>query len=134
MKATTRLLVVICFSQKKCEDFFDTFLPSPSTVSIMLIAAVSLESNLDLFHFDTEQTFLLSQLDADVHIQIPYGCGDLSEKVVLVNASVYGLKQAARSWFELLIATLTSNGFEQCRSDSCVFRLLDSNSGKIKLI
>ena len=67
-------------------------------------------------------------------MEMPKGCGNLSGKVVQLNKSLYGLKQAARSWFDLLITTLTSNGFEQCKSDPCVLRLLDRKTRKIKMI
>ena len=35
-----------------------------------------------------------------------HACGDLSGKVVGLNRSVYGLKQASRSWHEHLITRL----------------------------
>lgn len=46
---------------------------------------------------------------------------------------LHGLRQEARSWFEVLVATLTYNGFKQCKSDSSVPRLRNSKTGEIKL-
>lgn len=46
--------------------------------------------------------------------------------VVLLNASLYGLNQAARVSFNLIVATHTSSGFEQCKSDPCALHLLES--------
>ena len=67
-------------------------------------------------------------------MQMPQGCSDLSGKIVLLNKSLYGLKQATRSWFDLLVSTLKSIGFEQCKSEPCVLRLFDSKSKKVRMI
>ena len=109
MKAKARL-VARGFSQKEGIDYFETFAPTPSAVSIRLIAATSVENDLHLFHLDAEQAFVQSKLDTDVYMRMPRGCGDLSGKVVILNKSLYELKQAARTWHELLITTLKKNG------------------------
>ena len=132
VKAKARL-VAKGFSQREGVDYLETFAPTPIASSMRLVVAVSLEHDLDLFHFDIEQAFVQSKLDTDFYMQMPQRCGDLSGKVVLLNKSLYGLKQAARSWFDLLVSTLKSNGFEQCKSEPCVLRLLDSNS-KVRMI
>ena len=41
-----------------------------------------------------------------------------------LNKSIYGLKQASRSWHAHLTECLKSLGFEQCLADVCVFRLI----------
>ena len=47
-------------------------------------------------HFDVEEAFVQSKLDEDVFLRLPRGYGRLSGKVVRLNKSLYGLKQA--SW------------------------------------
>ena len=121
-------------SQIQGVDYFDTFAPTPSTSSIRLLVCVALERDLDLYHFDAEQAFVQSELDADVYMRMPRGCGDMSGKTVLLNKSLYGLKQAARSWHSLLVATLRSIGFEQHPSEPCVLRLLDPKSKTVKIM
>ena len=37
---------------------------------------------------------------------------------------MYGLKQAARQFYKLLVPRLVEIGFEQCLSDLCVIRLM----------
>ena len=57
-------------------------------------------------------------------MRLPSGCGFMSGKVVRLNKSLYGLKQASRQWHQLLASTLKRFGFEQCLADPCVMRLM----------
>ena len=56
---------------------------------------------------------------------LPQGCGGLSGKIVKLNKSLYGLKQASRQWHAHLTRCLLTLGFAQCLADACVFRLMD---------
>ena len=62
-----------------------------------LLSANVCELNLDVCHFDVEQAFVQSKLDEDVFLRPPKGCARLSGKIVRLNKSLYGLKQASRS-------------------------------------
>ena len=53
---------------------------------------------------------------------------------MLRNILLYGLKQAARTWYELLIFTLKGMGFEQCSSDPCVLRLIDDKTRNVRVV
>ena len=76
-------------------------------------------------HFDVEQAFIQSNLDEDVFLRLPRGCGRLSGTIVQLNKSLYGLKQASRSWHAHLTTCLKTLGFQQCIADACVFRLVE---------
>ena len=46
-------------------------------------------------------------------------------KIVKLNKSVYGLKQAGRRWAMHLGGVIVRKiGMEQCKADPCVFRLI----------
>ena len=64
-------------------------------------------------------------------MRMPQGCGALTGKVIRLNRSLYGLKQASRTWHRHLVIRLKSLGFEQCLADHCVFRLLEAGSVSI---
>ena len=49
-----------------------------------------------------------------------------------LNKSLYGLKQASRSWYVHLTTCLNTLGFQQCLADACVFRLVEE--GRIAII
>ena len=42
-----------------------------------------------------------------------------------LNKSLYGLKQASRSWHAHLTSCLKSLGFQQCLADACAFRFAE---------
>ena len=111
MRAKARL-VARGFGQREGIDFFDTFSPCPSVMSIRLLAALACELDLDLCHFDAEQAFVQSDLDEVVYIRLPPGCGALSGKVVRLRRSLYGLKQASRTWHYHLVRGMKALGFE----------------------
>ena len=121
-------LVARGFSQREGIDFFDTFSPCPSVMSIRLLAALACELDLDLCHFDAEQAFVLSDLDEVVYICLPHGCGALSSKVVRLRRSLYGLKQASRTWHYHLVRGMKALGFEQCEADACIMRLVEDGA------
>ena len=91
-------LVARDFSQREGIDYLETFSPCPCVPSIRLLTAIACELGLDLYHFDAEQAFVKSKLDEDVYLRMPQCCGALSGKVVKLGRSLYGLKQASRTW------------------------------------
>ena len=96
MKAKARL-VARGFSQHPGVDNHETFAPSPTAPCIRLMAAIACELQLDWCHFDVQQAFVQAELKELVLMQMPQGCGALSGKIVRLNRSLYGLKQASRS-------------------------------------
>jgi len=110
--------------QREFVDFADLYAPTVATSSVRLLAAFANEYDLELCHFDVDQAFVRADLKEDVFMRLPEGCGALSGKIVKLNKSLYGLRQASRQWYAMLKKCLLVLGFEQCLADSCVFRLI----------
>ena len=96
VKAKARL-VARGFSQRPGVDYHETFAPTPASPCIRLMAAIACELQLGLCHFDVQQAFVQAELKQVVPMRMPQGCGALSKRVVRLNRSLYGLKQASRS-------------------------------------
>ena len=124
VKAKSKL-VARGFKQREGVDFGETFAPIVSSSCVRLLSAIACECDLDLCHFDVDQAFVQSDLEENVFLRFPKGCGDLSGKVVRLNKRLYGLKQASRTWHDHLTTCLKRLGFEQCMTDICVFRLIE---------
>ena len=103
-------------------------------MSIRLLAALACELDLDLCHFDAKQAFVQSDLDEVVYICFPPGCGALSGRVVRLRRSLYGLKQASRTWHYHLVRGMTALGFEQREADACVIRLVEGGGVSVVVV
>ena len=97
-----------------------------------LLSAIACELDLDFCQFDVEQAFVQSKLDEKVFLRLPRGCCRLSGKIGRLNKSLYGLKQASRSWHAHLTTCLKTLGFQQCLADACVFPLVEE--GRVAII
>ena len=123
VKAKARL-VAKGFKQKYGVDYPETFSPTSNAASMRLLVALACRYNLQLLHWDIEQAFVQSELDHEVFMKLPPDCGSMSGKVVRLNKSLYGLKQASRTFYKRLVSDLKRIGFEQSLSDPCVLRFM----------
>ena len=123
VKAKARL-VAKGFKQKYGVDNLETFSPTENSASQRLLVALACKYNLELLHWDIEQAFVQSELDHEVFMKWPPGCGSMSGKVASLNKSLYGLKQASRKFYKRLVSDLKRIGFEQSMSDPGVLRFM----------
>ena len=106
-------MVATGFGQIQKVDFSETFAPTPSAASV---------KGWLLRHLDMEHVFIQAHLDEAVYMRLPAGCGDMSGEVVLLQRTVYGLRQAGRKWSLRLSRVLMQNtGMEKSKADPCVF-------------
>ena len=120
--------------QREGIDFFETFAPTPTVSCIRLLGAIACELDLDVCRFDAEQAFVQSNLDEDAFMRLPRGCGEMSGKVVRLNRSLYGLKEASRSWHNHLLSHMKSLGFERSLADAGVLRLVESGTVSMVIV
>ena len=63
-------------------------------------------------HFNEDQAFVRADLNEDVFMRLPEGCGALSGNIVKLNKSPYGLRQASRQWYAMLKCLLVFWGMQ----------------------
>ena len=73
------------FSQVQGVDYFQTFAPTPSSASVKILVGFANEHGLKIFHLDVAQAFVRANLDAEIYMNLPHACGDMSGKVVRLN-------------------------------------------------
>ena len=121
-KAKARL-VAHGFGQQLGVDYFNMFSPTPTVSSIKVALAIAMQNDWPLYHFDVKQAFVQAKLDTDVHMKLPYDCGERTGNVVKLDHALYGIKFAGRQWSGVLCQTLADeHGMEQCRADPYVYR------------
>ncbi|CAN0482629.1 unnamed protein product, partial [Discosporangium mesarthrocarpum] len=112
-------LVAKGFRQKSGIYYFETFAPTPASSTVRLLAAIANECDLEMIHLDAEQAFIQADIDAEVYVRLPPGCGALTNTIVRLNRALYGCKQSSRAWNIHLTSTLKSFGFDQSKADPC---------------
>ena len=88
-------LVARGLSQVHTVDFLEIYVPTPAASSAKLLVANAVKNDRELRRLDVKQAFIQADLDFNVFMKLPDGCGDRSGKVVKLSEPVYGLKQAA---------------------------------------
>ena len=110
------------------ENYWDTYAPVVQWISIRMMLTISVIHDLYTTSIDFTLAFPQAETDVQIFMEIPLGCevpeGDY---VCELLKNVYGLKQAAKTWFEYLRDTLVlpeekgGFGFKQSLVDPCVF-------------
>ena len=94
----------------------ETYAPTPAASSVKLLVAIAVKNDWELRQLDVKQAFIQAELDFNVFMKLPDGCGDKSGKAVKLNKSVYGLKQAGRHCaIHLGDVIVRKIGMEQCK-------------------
>ena len=107
------------------ENYWETYAPVVNWLSVRTLLIVSILNDLDARSIDFTLAFPQADLDVDVFMELPVGFdheGSKGKYVIKLNKSLYGLKQAAHNWFQLLKSGLEARGYEQqSETDQCVF-------------
>jgi hypothetical protein len=93
-------LVAKWFRQVQGVDYNETFSLVAVLKSIRIILAIAVYFNYEIWQMDVKIAFLNGNLDEDVYMIQPEGFVDPTNagKVCKLRNSIYGLKQASRSW------------------------------------
>lgn len=118
-------LVAQGFSQKYGSDYDEIFAPVVKQTTFRTLLAVAAKEKMFVEHMDVKTAFLNGELLEEIYMKQPPGFeienGD--KKVCLLQRSLYGLKQAARTWNKTIHDILISRGFQQSRADFCLYSL-----------
>ena len=93
-------LVAKGFRQVQGVDYDETFSPVAMLKSIRIILAIAAYFDYEIWQMDVKTAFLNGNLDEDVYMIQPEGFVDPinAGKICKLQKSIYGLKQASRSW------------------------------------
>ena len=115
-------LVALGYRQTQGIDYSETYSPVANMNSIRVFLAVCCHNGYLIRQYDIETAFLNGHLDENVFIWPPEGIKCEEGNVCKLNRSLYGLKQAASTWYKTISVAFVNNlKFKQCTSDSCIF-------------
>ncbi|MGH7954661.1 MAG: reverse transcriptase domain-containing protein, partial [Gloeomargaritales cyanobacterium] len=104
-------------------DAFDTYAPVVQWSTVRLMMTMSSVVGLKSVQVDYNNAFAQARLKEPVYIEVPRGfrTNNDGNKVLKLNSSLYGLRQAAERWFDKLSNGLKKRGFRQSSVDPCLF-------------
>ena len=96
-------------------------------MTIRLIVALATSLGWPLDQADVDTTFLWADIKEDIYMQQP----KYPDYVCKLLKSLYGLKQAAHLWNQLLSKTLKTFGFRQLMTDTSCFVITDQDGAAV---
>ncbi|KAJ9539037.1 hypothetical protein OSB04_031770 [Centaurea solstitialis] len=116
-------LVAKGFTQTHGIDYDETFSPVAMLKSIRILMAISAYFNYEIWQMDVKTAFLNGKLTEDIYMEQPEGFEDPKNpnKVCKLLKSIYGLKQASRSWNLHFDERIKEFGFTKSEFEPCVY-------------
>nr|GEU63770.1 retrovirus-related Pol polyprotein from transposon TNT 1-94 [Tanacetum cinerariifolium] len=108
-------LVAQDFSQEEGINYDETFAPVARIEAIMIFFVFSTYMNFIVYKIDVKSTFLNEKLEEEVYVKQPpsFENSDFLDHVYKLDKAVYGLKQALRTWYEILSTFLIQKKFSE---------------------
>ena len=109
--------------QKEGVDFFETYAPVVQWSTIRLLLTTVLTEGWVTRQVDYTNAFVQAELKEEVYVDYPrmFGPKSGANCVLKLRKSLYGLRQAPRTFFEKLKAGLEERGWKQSDIDPCLF-------------
>ncbi|GJT71462.1 retrotransposon protein, putative, ty1-copia subclass [Tanacetum coccineum] len=109
------------------------FSPVVDIRAIRILIAIAAYYDYELWKIDVKTAFLNGYLNEDICMVQPEGFIDPkhSRKVCKLQRSIYGLKQASRSWNKRFDEEIKKFGYTQNLDEPCVY---EKASGKVEYI
>jgi len=116
-------LVAKGYTQTQGVDYDETFSPVAKIKSIRIMLAIAAFYDYEVWQMDVKTAFLNGKLSEDVYMTQPEGFVDTKHpnKVCKLEKSIYGLKQASRSWNLCFHEKVKAFGFSRSEDESCVY-------------
>lgn len=104
-------------------DYEETYAPVARYASIRCILALVAHHDLELHQMDVKSAYLNGELHETIYMRQPEGFVQAGKEslVLQLRKSLYGLKQAGRTWNVKMDATLKSHGFTALDADPCIY-------------
>ncbi|KAL0403952.1 UNVERIFIED_CONTAM: Retrovirus-related Pol polyprotein from transposon TNT 1-94 [Sesamum radiatum] len=123
-------LVAKGYTQRPGVDFEETYSPLAMAKSIRIIFAIAAWYDYEIWQMDVKTTFLNGFVEEEIYMDQPEGFTSVGEeqKVFHLQRSIYGLKQASRSWNIHFDEVIRGYDFIKNDFDPCVYKKVSGSS------
>ena len=123
-------LVAKGFRQIPGVDYDETFSPVAMLKSIRILLAIAAHFDYEIWQMDVKTAFLNGNNEEELYMVQPEGFTDPKDagKVCKLQRSIYGLKQASRSWNLRFDEVIKGFGFVQNKEESCIYKKVSGSS------
>ncbi|KAK1603447.1 hypothetical protein QYE76_037309, partial [Lolium multiflorum] len=123
-------LVAKGFRQIQGVDYDETFSPVAKLKSVRILLAIAAFFDYEIWQMDVKTAFLNGDIEEELYMVQPKGFVDPknADKVCKLQRSIYGLKQASRSWNRRFDKVIKNFGFIQCHGEACIYKKVSGSS------
>ncbi|KAL0295361.1 UNVERIFIED_CONTAM: Retrovirus-related Pol polyprotein from transposon TNT 1-94 [Sesamum radiatum] len=123
-------LVAKGYTQRPGVDFEETYSPVAMAKSIRILLAIAAWYDYEIWQMDVKTAFLNGFVEEDIFMDQPKGFTIVGEeqKVCHLQRSIYGLKQASRSWNTRFDVVIQGYDFIKNDYDPCVYKKISRSS------
>ncbi|KAL0313388.1 UNVERIFIED_CONTAM: Retrovirus-related Pol polyprotein from transposon RE1 [Sesamum radiatum] len=123
-------LVAKGYTQRPEVDFEETYSPVAMAKSIRIMLAIAAWYDYEIWQMDVKTAFLNGFLEEEIYMDQPEGFTFVGEeqKVCHLQRSIYGLKQAFRSWNIHFDEVIRGYDFIKNDFDPCVYKKVSVSS------
>ncbi|GAA5916860.1 uncharacterized protein JCM6883_001770, partial [Sporobolomyces salmoneus] len=123
LRARKSLAVASSTDARRINTGRETFAPVAKFTSIRVLLALAAQHNLKLQQAGVDKAYLYGKLEEKLYMRVSDGinAGEYVGKVLKLERSLYGLKQAGRGWNHRIHNSLQALGYKRTISDACVY-------------
>ena len=121
-----RVRLVFDGSRQSASTFTETYAPTVRAESVRLFHIVCVEEGYHIGQYDVPQAFLKADIDHDIFAFPPRGQAAFSGQILKLRRALYGDKQSAYLWFQMMNTFLLELGFRSSPLDACFYRRSDA--------
>jgi hypothetical protein len=125
-----RVRLVFDGSRQSSTTYGETYAPTVRAESVRLFHLYAVEYGWPIKQYDVPQAFLRSDADCTIFVYPPKGQSDFPGQLLKLSKMLYGSKQAAALWFNLLNTFLLTLGFQASSMDPCFYRRACTQNGE----
>ncbi len=121
-----RVRLVFDGSKQSPETYSETYAPTARGESVRLFHVYAVEEAWSISQFDVPQAFLKSKIDCDIFVYPPKNFSEFPGQLLKLRLALYGAKQSAALWNQLINGFLLGLGFSPSPMDPCLYKRDDA--------